>query len=75
MCGGGKQEDIRRISLEHEPEVDSWISQARSLREDIHLAEQQADEIVKLAEEEKVRRFPVRLRSTDPPRLMRTERP
>ncbi|RPB04073.1 hypothetical protein L873DRAFT_1729843 [Choiromyces venosus 120613-1] len=46
-------DEVRTVSRENGPEVDSWISQARRLHKDIESSKMKADEIMQLAEQEK----------------------
>ncbi|KAI5793186.1 Centromere/kinetochore Zw10-domain-containing protein [Geopyxis carbonaria] len=47
------KEEVRLVSRQNATEVDSWITQARQLHADIEAAKSQADEILKLADDEK----------------------
>ncbi|CUS13100.1 unnamed protein product [Tuber aestivum] len=46
-------DEVRTVSRENGPEVDSWIAQARRLHNDIESSKTKADEIIQLAEQEK----------------------
>ncbi|KAG0638182.1 hypothetical protein HOY80DRAFT_968902 [Tuber brumale] len=46
-------DEVRTVSRESGPEIDSWISQARRLHKDIESSKTKADEIIQLAEQEK----------------------
>ncbi|PWW73850.1 hypothetical protein C7212DRAFT_366119 [Tuber magnatum] len=65
-------DEVRAVSRENGPEVDSWISQARRLHKDIESSKMKADEIIQLAEQE--RRLDLELEdSTMQTRLLASE--